>query len=348
MGEGHLSSTVFREGAIGGDGSVHLEAGPRRAVRARMSLDQHYVTSLFRRKLGEFEVDLREADGIFAQLGERFSALDLDAVVTRARRSATAPPERILEAIWALVSANYQLRLPPGSRIGELILYPQSAYEARGIEDLRLVRFVDDDGHHRYYGTYTAFDGARILPMLVETRDFKTVDVHTLNGACARGKGLALFPRKIGGRFVMCSRIDGRNLFLMTSEEASFWQTADLLAEPRSPWEYRLIGNCGSPIETPEGWLLMTHGVGPMRRYAIGAMLLDLKDPRIIRGRLREPLLEPPDTEPGGYVPNVVYSCGTLLHAGRLYIPYAVADETTVMVRVDLAELLRLILSDGA
>jgi predicted GH43/DUF377 family glycosyl hydrolase len=199
-------------------------------------------------------------------------------------------------------------------------------------------------GSGSYYGTYTAYDGRRILPMLMETGDFRTIKVRTLNGNCALGKGMALFPRRIRGRYAMCSRIDGQNLFLMYSDRVTFWETAELLAEPSAPWEYRLIGNCGSPIETAEGWLMLTHGVGPMRQYAIGAILLDLDDPRKIRGRLREPLLVPPESLRDGYVPNVVYTCGALLHAGRLYLPYAVADEITVMARVDMDELLHRLL----
>lgn len=340
VGEGHLSSTVFREGTIGPDGGVTLDDAQPRAVRARGTPDQRYLKQFFRRTLGDLGTDLGEADRVLSRLGEWFSHDELVAEVANARRVFNPPPERVLEGLLALASANYRLLLPAGSRIGELVMYPQSAYEARGIEDLRLVRFTGPDGSRSYYGTYTAFDGRRILPMLMQTDDFRTLEVHTLNGNCARGKGMALFPRQINGRYAMCSRIDGQNLYLMYSDRPTFWETAELLAEPSAPWEYRLIGNCGSPIETPEGWLMLTHGVGPMRQYAIGAMLLDLKNPRIIRGRLREPLLVPPESLRDGYVPNVVYTCGAILHAGRLLIPYAVADEVTVMARVDLDELL--------
>jgi predicted GH43/DUF377 family glycosyl hydrolase len=251
----------------------------------------------------------------------------------------------VLDGLLALADANYTLSRPAGGRISDLIMFPQSPYESRGVEDLRLVRFTEPGGSTTYYGTYTAFDGRGILPMLMQTDDFQTVKVSTLNGACAVNKGLALFPRRIRDRYVMCSRIDGQNLFLMSSDRVTFWETAEPLAQPAFPWEYRLIGNCGSPIETPEGWLLLTHGVGPVRQYAIGAMLLDLEDPRKIRGRLREPLLVPPESLRDGYVPNVVYTCGALLHAGRLFSPYAAADEVTVMARVDLAELLARLLS---
>jgi len=347
VGEGHLSSTVFREGTIGMDGGVKLDDAPARAIRARARPDQRYLKQFFRRKLAYFGADLAEADRLLGNLGEWFTFDELGGVLASARRGPHPPAERVLDGMLALANANYSLSLPPGGRISDLIMFPQSPYEARGIEDLRMVRFTEPDGSGTYYGTYTAFDGRRILPMLMQTDDFRTVKVYTLNGDCAINKGLALFPRRIRGRYLMCSRIDGQNLFIMDSDRVTFWETAELLAEPAVPWEYRLIGNCGSPIETPEGWLLLTHGVGPMRQYSIGAMLLDLEDPRKIRGRLREPLLVPPESLRDGYVPNVVYTCGVLLHAGRLFIPYAAADEVTVMARVDLDELVRQLLADG-
>ena len=346
VGEGHLSSTVFREGVISPNGVVALDDAQPRAVRARGTPDQKYLNKFFRRTLGDLGIDLAGADRVLVRLGEWFTYAELDSEISSARLGPNPPPERVLEGLMALASANYELRLPSGSRISELVMYPQSAYESRGIEDLRLVLFTEPDGSQSYYGTYTAYDGRRILPMLVKTADFRSLDVHTLNGECAIGKGMALFPRKIRGQYAMCSRIDGQNLFIMYSDQPTFWETAELLAEPTAPWEYRLIGNCGSPIETPEGWLLLTHGVGPMRQYAIGAMLLDLDNPLKIRGRLREPLLVPPEALRDGYVPNVVYTCGALLHSGRLFIPYAVADEITVMARMDLDELLHTLLTN--
>jgi predicted GH43/DUF377 family glycosyl hydrolase len=344
VGEGHLSSTVFREGTIDPDGGVTLDSAPPRAVRAKGTPDARYLKQFFRCKLGDLGMDMAKADRVLGRLGEWFTYDELTAEVTAARHGSHDSAEGILEGVMALAHANYILSLPTGSRISELVMYPQSPYEARGIEDLRMVRFTEPDGSGSYYGTYTAYDGRRILPMLVETDDFRTINVRTLNGNCALGKGMALFPRRIRDRYVMCSRIDGQNLYLMYSDRVTFWETAELLAEPSAPWEYRLIGNCGSPIETSEGWLMLTHGVGPMRQYSIGAILLDLEDPRKIRGRLREPLLVPPESLRDGYVPNVVYTCGALLHAGRLYLPYAVADELTMMARVDMDELLRRLL----
>ena len=188
--------------------------------------------------------------------------------------------------------------------------------------------------------TYTAFNGVRVLPMLLETRDFRRIHIHTLNGRCVQNKGMALFPRRINGKYAMCSRIDGHNLYLMYSDHPYFWEEATVLARPRQPWELRLMGNCGSPLETPAGWLLITHGVGPMRRYCIGAMLLDRDDPSRVIGRLREPLLAPTAEEREGYVPNVVYSCGSMIHGDKLFLPYAMSDTATGMATITLQELL--------
>jgi predicted GH43/DUF377 family glycosyl hydrolase len=203
-----------------------------------------------------------------------------------------------------------------------------------------MVRFVDDDGAVTYYGTCTAYDGFRILPQLIETTDFLTIGVHTLNGARAQNKGMALFPRRIDGHYVMCSRIDGESLYIMRSDIVHFWETAELLQTPRNPWEFVQIGNCGSPLETPEGWLVLTHGVGPMRTYCIGAMLLDLEDPLRVIGMLDEPLIMPKEGERDGYVPNVVYTCGAIIHEEFVYVPFAVSDTMTRFATVSLGRLL--------
>jgi len=199
-----------------------------------------------------------------------------------------------------------------------------------------------------YFGTYTAYNGFRNLPMLMETKDFRTIEIHTLNGPCARDKGLALFPRRVGGHYVMCSRIDGHSLYIMYSDYVHFWESAERLAVPLYPWEMMLMGNCGSPLETEAGWLLITHGVGPMRRYCVGAMLLELDDPLKVIGRLREPLLAPSEAEREGYVPNVVYSCGSVIHNGRLYIPYAMSDTATSVASVDADNLINRLLDSPA
>ena len=220
------------------------------------------------------------------------------------------------------------------------MIFPYSPAETNGIEDARFVRFIDDDGGACYCATFTAFDGSVVLPQFVETDDFVRFRVSTLNGAEISGKGMALFPRKIGGAYTMLSRQDGENIYLMQSDMLHFWDSKQLLLKPAEPWELVQIGNCGSPLETAAGWLVLTHGVGPVRKYSIGAVLLDRDDPARVIGRLREPLLTPTENEWAGYVPNVVYTCGAIIHAGRVVIPYSMSDYVTSFATVDLAELL--------
>ena len=211
-----------------------------------------------------------------------------------------------------LAKANYEISYSPEQHISERIIFPSSPTEANGIEDARFVQFHDDDGSVRYYATYTAFDGKVILPQILETDDFLRFKISTLNGPEVRNKGFALFPRKVNGLYAMLSRQDNENIYLMYSDMLHFWYTKELIAKPTYSWEFVQLGNCGSPIETEAGWLVLTHGVGPMRKYAMGAFLLDLDDPSRVIGRLDVPLLEPDANEREGYVPNVVYSCGAV------------------------------------
>ncbi len=239
-----------------------------------------------------------------------------------------------------LAHANYETRFAPRQPVSERIIYPSSPSERNGIEDARFVRFEDDAEGVTYYATYTAYDGKVILPQLLETRDFLHFKISTLNGPAAQNKGMALFPRKVGGLYAMISRQDNENLFLMYSDNLHFWFEPHPLMQPKNPWELVQLGNCGSPIETDAGWLVLTHGVGPMRKYCIGAILLDREDPSKIIGRLNEPLLTPSENERAGYVPNVVYTCGALAHAGTLILPYAMSDYATGIATLVLDDLL--------
>jgi predicted GH43/DUF377 family glycosyl hydrolase len=254
--------------------------------------------------------------------------------------------EESYDALLALTQANYRIQVPPGTDISEIVIFPFSDNERRGIEDLRLVRFTGDDGSVHYYGTYTAFDGSQIFPHLLEYPVDQDVSVHMLTGRCAKNKGMALFPRTIDGRYAMIARLDNENLYYMESDDVLAWDEARLLRGPEFPWEVIQIGNCGSPIETEAGWLLLTHGVGPMRQYCIGAILLDLANPCQVIGQANEPILLPTGKERFGYVPNVVYSCGGMIHAGKLIIPYAMSDVATSIAVVDLSELLDSLTSD--
>ncbi len=231
----------------------------------------------------------------------------------------------------------------PDSTLSGTVLFPMTEAQRNGLEDLRLVEFRHDDGTSEWLGTYTAYSGAAIRSELLRTRDFRTFALAPMGGPAARNKGMALFPRKVGGHYMMIGRQDGENLFILKSRSLDKWGEGELLLVPKYPWEQVQIGNCGSPIELDEGWLLLTHGVGAMRKYSIGAVLLDKKNPAKVIGRLAEPLLSPADEDREGYVPNVVYTCGAILHGDLLFMPYGVADSSVgfafVSVKALVAEM---------
>lgn len=342
-GEGHISSIEFRTGIIDAECEIVLDPVTRFVTAPELVPNPRYFKLALTRKLNEMGVSGEFADSILEKLEDVFTLNDLHAAVRdsdSSLRQPTVNQQRTLDCFKWLAESNYQIQFNPKLPISERILFPVSSNESNGIEDARFVRFVDDSGTVTYYATYTAYNGRVILPQLIETHDFEEFRVVTLNGNAVQNKGMALFPRKINGQYAMISRQDDENMFIMFSEHLHFWEEAQKLAAPSQPWEYAKIGNCGSPIETDEGWLLITHGVGPMRRYCIGAMLLDLHDPRKVLGRLSQPLLEPEGNEREGYVPNVVYTCGALLHQGQVILPYAMSDKASSVVRVSLADLL--------
>ena len=275
-------------------------------------------------------------------LEDVFTYEELLAALERLRRESAVPDlEAAGQLVTWIVKSNYKIQIADDLPVEELVLFPVSEAESQGMEDMRLVRFVEDDGQVLICGTYTAFSGNKILPqMMVYGLEDRQVQIVTLLGQYAQGKGLALFPRRINGQYMMLGRCDGRSNFLLISDHLDYWHQGSLLAEPRAVWEIVQVGNCGSPIETPHGWLVLTHGVGPLRRYCIGAILLDLEDPSRIVGRLPGPLIEPQDEESVGYVPNVVYSCGAMLHGDRLLIPYGISDTACGFAWVSLDELL--------
>ena len=280
---------------------------------------------------------------VFRDLPDPFTMEDLSQATGRVEGAGRFPRlvcQETLEAMRWLARSNYEMEFRADRRISERVIFPVSETERAGIEDARFVRFAHDDRSHTYYATYTAYNGFQILPMLIETKDFVEFNIITLNGRAVQNKGMALFPRKINGRFAMISRQDGENIHIMFSDHLHFWQNARVLRRPEMPWELVQIGNCGSPVETEAGWLLLTHGVGPMREYCIGVDLLDRNDPTKVIGRLREPLLAPAEGEREGYVPNVVYTCGCLIHNDELIIPYGLSDTECAIASVSVPELL--------
>jgi predicted GH43/DUF377 family glycosyl hydrolase len=233
-----------------------------------------------------------------------------------------------------------EVAFSPDEDLSERVIFPITEAQSNGIEDARFVAF--DDGDLRtYYATYTAYNGREIRSELIETSDFVTFRLRPLHGPAARNKGMALFPRKLGGRYAMIARQDNENLYLIYSDDLLTWAEGVPVLKPRFPWEFVQIGNCGSPIELDEGWLLLTHGVGPVRKYSIGAALLDKNDPSKVVGRTREPLVRPEPSEREGYVPNVVYTCGGLRHGSRIVLPYAVSDTFSNFATIEIAALLR-------
>lgn len=342
-GEGHISSIEFRVGMIAPDGDIHLTPVSRFVTVPEVLPNPTYRKKAFILKLHEMGFHQDCATAVMGPLADEFTRSELGSSVSRVRRECvpvTHDVQHTLECIKWLADSNYELRFSPRLALGERIIFPVSANESNGIEDARFVRFTDDDGTVIYYATYTAYNGREILPQLIETQDFLHFRVLTLNGTAVQNKGMALFPRRIGGRYAMLSRQDDENIFVMFSDNPHFWSDPQILLRPAEAWESVKVGNCGSPIETQAGWLVITHGVGPMRKYCIGAALLDLHDPTQVIGRLREPLLSPQGNERDGYVPNVVYSCGSLIHGNELILPYAMSDRATTVVSVSLEQLL--------
>ncbi len=341
-GEGHISSLVFRTGVINGEADITFDPPGRYTQRLKPVLDRRIEKKWLFQKLIEMGEYDNSVQAVLDRLPDTFNYSKLCQAVGEIKRGTDTPEvfEHVEENMTWVARSNYMLKFPRDTDPSEVVIFPATENESRGIEDVRMVRFADHDGEVRYYATYTAFNGFRILPQLMETQDFSTIRVRTLHGRCTQNKGFALFPRKIGNWYMMVSRLDGENLFLMKSDNIVFWNEAKVLQAPKFPWEFVQIGNCGAPLETEKGWLLLTHGVGPMREYCIGVMLLDKNDPSIILGQLAQPLIIPTGEEREGYVPNVVYSCGALIHAGRLIIPYAMADSATSFACVEVDELL--------
>ncbi|MBL4576127.1 MAG: glycoside hydrolase family 130 protein [Opitutaceae bacterium] len=342
-GEGHISSIEFRSGLIAADGSISLDPISRYVTVPAILPNPSYRKESFIIKLHEMGFYNDHSSAVMAPLNDEFTRSDLDKSIGTVRHEnqpVMHELKEMLECIQWLADSNYELCFSSKLAMSERIIFPFSSNESNGIEDARFVRFVEEDGSVMYYATYTAYNGHAILPMLIETQDFQHFRVVTLNGGAVQNKGMALFPRRINGHYDMLSRQDDENILIMYSDFQHYWNDPEVLLRPAEPWESMKIGNCGSPIETEAGWLVITHGVGPMRKYCIGAALLDLEDPSKVIGRLSEPLLSPEGIEREGYVPNVVYSCGSLLHDNQVILPYAMSDKATAIVSVSLDELL--------
>lgn len=341
VGEGHISSVVFRKAMLEKNNDITVMPAGRYVDEAEVIKNNIYKKEFFLEKANDSQISPKTIALAEKHLEDRFdyrtlkrlidkliSDIDIDSVDTE------------LEKLLWLADSYHEILFSLDTDISDRIIYPISEYERKGIEDARFVKFFNEDGTSKYYATYTAYDGIMIMPKLMETSDFYDFKVRPMYGIGARNKNLALFPRKIKGKYVMMSRIDGWNNYIMYSDKINIWTNPIKLQSPKFPWEFVQIGNCGSPIETKEGWIVVTHGVGPMRKYCLGVSLLDLDDPSVEIGRLKEPILIANKDEREGYVPNVVYSCGSIINNGELIIPYGLSDYSSSFMTVNLNALL--------
>jgi len=343
-GEGHISSITFRTGIIHPDHRIEVLTPTGFLTEPRQIPNPLYEKVSFARKLIELGLTREFTRRVMNKLGNSFALEELRASLQaeqfRLPDGMMREDQDEAQGIWMLARSNYEVQFHPEQQLSERVIFPAIPSQRNGIEDARFVCFQNDDGTHVYYATFTAYDGKVVMPELVETSDFLLFRFISLNGPAAENKGMALFPRKINGLYAMLSRQDNENIYLMFSDDIYCWNERKALLKPTFPWELIQIGNCGSPIETDAGWLVLSHGVGPLRTYCIGAFLLDRDDPAKVLGRLREPLIKPNQNEREGYVPNVVYTCGALLHQGELIIPYGLADHATGFATVALEEVL--------
>ncbi len=343
-GEGHISSIVFRSGVLDQDNNLNIEQCGKMLDQAE-KIERHlYDKKTFLEELSEMKnYNSEETKScLLEELGDSFTYGELQRCVNEKKLSTTNTPakELLFNQIMWLASSHYEINFSMDTAISERVIFPISSSERNGIEDARFVKFTDDDGSITYYATYTAYNGITILPKLLETKSFYGFKILTLHGEIAHNKGMALFPRKINGKYAMLCRLDGVNNYIAYSDNINLWREAKLIQEPKYPWEFIQIGNCGSPIETDEGWLVITHAVGQMREYVLGASLYDLDNPEIEIGRLKNPLMAPNEEEREGYVPNVIYSCGSIIHNGDLILPYAMSDYASTYASINLADLI--------
>lgn len=342
-GEGHISSIEFRSGIVDQNNDIYFDPLSNYVRTPRFHTESSYDRELFRLKLEAMGANNKVSQWLLSGLSDQFTFNELQKKISAryagSKVRAQDKTEALEKAMW-LARSNYEILFLQEHQISERVIFPVSESESMGIEDARFVRFVNDDSTVIYYATYTAYNGENILPQLIETTDFLSFKISTMYGKQAQGKGMALFPRKIGGKYVMLSRQDGENNAIMFSDKVHFWQYARILQTPVFPYEFLQIGNGGSPIETPEGWLVITHGVGPMRTYSLGIELLDLDDPTRIVSRLNEPILVPNEHDREGYVPNVVYSCGAMIFQDELIIPYASADQRCGIATLQVSDIM--------
>lgn len=341
IGEGHVSSISFCSAVIGPGRRWTFDERSLPLVRA-LVLDGEWERDHLRRAL-EHDGGVSEiSNAVLQKLPSAVRGSDIEAAISAlpAEFFGHYESRERVESIRLVGRSAYRVEFPDDSDLSQRVLRPVADEERGGVEDARFVRFVEDDGSVEYRASYTAYDGREISSRLITTTDFEHFSVHRLTGAGTHTKGMAFFPRRVGGRLLALTRTDGERILLARSDDGLDWGGEVPIAAPEALWEIVQTGNCGSPIETDHGWLVLTHGVGPMRRYSLGAIVLDLDDPTRVIARLDSPLLEPIGAYQDGYVPNVVYSCGALVHDGVLWLPHGVGDGYVRVVSVLVSELI--------
>ena len=341
IGEGHRSSIGFRTGLVGANGKVTVDP-PGPFPKIEPATAGLHSKAVFHAKLAELDDDRENAAFVLDPLAPQFTDAELDAriEILAADIAMRRHTSNTIANLRHLAASSYRVEFSTELDLSERVLWPSTPAEAQGMEDARFVRFIGESGEPTYYATYTAFNGTSVAQHLLETKDFAVFKVSPMAGAAAVGKGLALFPRKIHGTYAALSRSDRETNAIAFSNDIHCWPKSRPLQMPERTWEILQLGNCGSPIETDAGWLVLTHGVGPMRTYSLGAILLDLNDPKRVLARSEQPILSPGKDGRDGYVPNVIYSCGGFAHGDTLVLPYGIADHTTSIATLSIAELL--------
>ena len=341
VGEGHISSIVFRKAVIDSENNIDILPSGRYVDEAEVIKNFIYTKKFFLEKAHDSKIKPEIVNLVSPMLDEKFDYKTLKSVIDKCKAdSLDEKRDSEIDKVLSLADSYHEIIFSFDTDISDRIIYPISDFESKGIEDPRFVKFIREDNTSIYYATYTAYDGKLIMPKLMETDDFVDFKVRPIYGEGAKNKNLALFPRKINGKYVMLSRIDGWNNYIMYSDSVNMWNNPTKFQSPMYPWEFIQIGNCGSPIETEDGWLVITHGVGAMRKYCLGVILLKLDDPSVVIGRLKEPILIANKDEREGYVPNVVYSCGSIINNGELIVPYGLSDYSASFITINLAHLL--------
>jgi predicted GH43/DUF377 family glycosyl hydrolase len=348
IGEGHISSVGFCSAIIGPGDQIRLEDRQGPLVIGQRVGAQHYRFQLSAALIDE-GIDNEAAAYVVASLPERYTDEEFEDVIGHVPPELLSrpPTQETVDRIRHIVTEDYAVSFPCAAPLHQRVMWPTTRAESNGMEDARFVQTLDPDGRLAYQATYTAYDGRHISGRVIFTRDLRHFDVSRLHGPAAQNKGMALFPRYVGGQKLALCRSDGETLGLSVRDEQHRWQQAVPLLVPHRGWDLIQVGNCGSPIETEQGWLVLTHGVGPMRRYSLGAMLLDLENPERVIADLPDGLLDPDDVEREGYVPNVLYSCGGLVQDGRLWLPYGASDVRVGFASADLDQLLSRMVPTG-